>query len=61
MLPPDQQKHRDHRRRERVVAKFPASIADAKSALPRLGDASVAKIMDVATHAYCPQYQSKSG
>jgi hypothetical protein len=61
MLPPDQQKHREHRRCERVVAKFPGSLADAKSALPQLGDASVAKIMGVATHACCPPAQSKFG
>ena len=38
---------------------FDQTLADAKSGLPQLADASVAKIMGAATGAYCPQYQNK--
>jgi Protein of unknown function (DUF732) len=38
---------------------FEQTLADAKSALPQLADTSIAKIMGVATGAYCPQYQNK--
>jgi Protein of unknown function (DUF732) len=38
---------------------FEQTLADAKSALPQLADASVAKIMGTATGVYCPQYSSK--
>jgi Protein of unknown function (DUF732) len=38
---------------------FDQTFADAKSAMPQLTDASVARIMGAATGAYCPQYQNK--
>lgn len=38
---------------------FDQTLADAKSALPQLADASIAKIMGLATGTYCPQYSSK--
>ncbi len=38
---------------------FDQTLADAKSALPQLADTSVAKILGIATGAYCPQYSSK--
>jgi hypothetical protein len=38
---------------------FDQTLADAKSGLPQLADASIAKILGVATGAYCPQYTSK--
>jgi hypothetical protein len=38
---------------------FDQTFADAKSAMPQLADASIAKIVGAATGAYCPQYSSK--
>ena len=38
---------------------FEQTFADAKSGLPQLQDASIARIMGAATGAYCPQYSSK--
>jgi Protein of unknown function (DUF732) len=38
---------------------FDQTFADAKSGLPQLQDASLARIMGAATGAYCPQYSSK--
>jgi uncharacterized protein DUF732 len=38
---------------------FDQTFADAKSGLPQLQDASIARIMGAATGAYCPQYSSK--
>lgn len=38
---------------------FDQTLADAKSALPQLADASIAKIMGLATGTYCPQFSSK--
>ncbi len=38
---------------------FEQTLADAKSGLPQLADASLAKILGAATGVYCPQYSSK--
>lgn len=38
---------------------FEQTLADAKSGLPQLADASIAKIMGTSTGVYCPQYASK--
>jgi hypothetical protein len=38
---------------------FEQTLADAKSGLPQLADASLGKIMGAATGAYCPAYSSK--
>jgi hypothetical protein len=38
---------------------FDQTLADAKSAMPQLAEASIAKIMRAATGVYCPQYQNK--
>ena len=38
---------------------FDQTFADAKSAMPQLADASIAKIVGAATGAYCPQYSGK--
>ncbi|SPM28507.1 DUF732 domain-containing protein [Mycobacterium terramassiliense] len=38
---------------------FEQTLADAKSGMPQLADASLAKIMGASTGVYCPQYSSK--
>ncbi|MGO9157700.1 hypothetical protein [Mycobacterium sp.] len=38
---------------------FDQTFADAKSGLPQLADTSIAKILGIATGAYCPQYSNK--